>query len=322
MYKLVTFAVLLVFLLATGLQSGNVDVHGQWNNLVHGTVSRPLGGGVPIRLMYIGASVTLGEHSDGERGYRKQVRDWIASLGNPVNCVGGNRYGEFADNDVQAWGAQPIKPTLDRARQDVPALQPNLILVNAGSSDCFQEDHWGSSNVLNHMRDLIHFLFEASPRAAIVLSTIVVSPWDHVDRCVRSANAQIRQVAVDLAREGHPILLAEMHSDQGINGTLRPEDIGPDNMHPTTDGYLMMGHIFEQAILEVDRRDWLQPPVENGVPHDGNAERAAEGVPNDEVREEMGVVESKTEQQKEAEAAEGRLGGPEGRRRRWRDTRP
>lgn len=76
---------------ATGFQSGKVDVHGQWNNLMHGAAPRPLGGGVPVRLMYIGASVTLGEHSDGERGYRKQVRDWIASLGNPVNCVGGVR---------------------------------------------------------------------------------------------------------------------------------------------------------------------------------------------------------------------------------------
>ncbi|KAK7962142.1 uncharacterized protein PG986_002967 [Apiospora aurea] len=107
--------------------------------------------------------MTLGEHSEGERGYRQQIRDWIASKGNPVNCVGANRFGDFKDNDVQAWGAQPIKPTLDRAREIVPAIQPNLILINAGSSDCFQEGAWGSSNVLNHMRDLVDFLFEASP---------------------------------------------------------------------------------------------------------------------------------------------------------------
>lgn len=46
---------------------------------------------MPIRIMFIGASMTLGEHSEGERGYRQQIRDWIAEKGNPVNCVGAVR---------------------------------------------------------------------------------------------------------------------------------------------------------------------------------------------------------------------------------------
>ncbi|KAK8103726.1 carbohydrate esterase family 3 protein [Apiospora kogelbergensis] len=269
--KLMSVAVAVVFLLASGFQSGTVDVNQQWNSIVrgvggHGTLS----GGMPIRIMYIGASMSLGEHSEGERGYRQQIRDWIAEKGHPVNCVGANRFGDFKDNDVQAWGAQPIKPTLDRARDAVPALQPNLILINAGSSDCFQEGTWGSSNVLNHMRDLVDFLLEASPRATVIMSTIIFSPWSNVDRCVRSANAQIRQVSRDLAREGKPVLLAEMHRDQGV----RRE---PSLTSPKWDrtGYFVMGEAFKKSILEADKRGWLQMPVANGIPEDGNAERMA-----------------------------------------------
>ncbi|KAK8008449.1 carbohydrate esterase family 3 protein [Apiospora marii] len=287
-YKLISVTLAVVFLLASGLQSGTVDVNEQWTSIVRGVGGHgALGGGIPIRIMYIGASMTLGEHSEGERGYRQQIRDWIAEKGNPVNCVGANRFGDFKDNDVQAWGAQPIQPTLDRAREIVPAVQPNLVLINAGSSDCFQENTWGSSNVLNHMRDLVDFLLEASPRATVVMSTIIMSPWTNVDRCVRSANAQIRQVSRDLAREGKPVLLAEMHRDQGgaPGKVVDLAEMGPDNMHPTTEGYLVMGDAFKEAILKADKKGWLQSPVANGIPEDGNAERMAEAKKEDQLTE-------------------------------------
>jgi len=48
--------------------------------------SKALGGGVPIRVMFIGASMTLGDPP--QAAYRKQLREWMVSLGNQVNCVG------------------------------------------------------------------------------------------------------------------------------------------------------------------------------------------------------------------------------------------
>lgn len=77
---------------ASGFQSGTVDVNQQWSSIVRGVAGHgSLGGGMPIRIMYIGASMTLGEHSEGERGYREQIRDWITEKGNPINCVGAVR---------------------------------------------------------------------------------------------------------------------------------------------------------------------------------------------------------------------------------------
>lgn len=271
-----------LFFLATLWQTDSADVvRDKWHGVLHGVGSSapntgPVAGGIPIRLMFVGASMTLGEHSTGEVGYRKQIRDWLVDLGNPVNCVGANRYGDFKDNDVQAFGAQPIKPTLDRAREIVPETQPNLILINAGSSDCFQQDHWGSKDVITHMRELVDFLLEASPRATVILSTVITCPW--ADNCVKSANAQIRQVAIDLERLGKPIAMAEMHYDQGLPGRPNRTDIGKDNMHPTDEGYFMMGRIFMEKIREVEARGFLQPPVENGIMDDGNAERDIENA--------------------------------------------
>lgn len=97
-------------------------------------------------------------------------------------------------------------------------------------------DHWGPAYILQSMRELVDFLFEASPRATIIMSTIITSPWDGTERCVQSANAQIRQVAIDLIREGKPVTMAEMHFDQGLPNRVLREDIWTDGMHPTDQG--------------------------------------------------------------------------------------
>jgi hypothetical protein len=45
-----------------------------------------IAGGIPLRLMFIGASITLGDPP--QSAYRMRLREWLVSLGNPVNCVG------------------------------------------------------------------------------------------------------------------------------------------------------------------------------------------------------------------------------------------
>jgi len=223
-----------------------------------------------------------------------------------------NRYGDFLDNDVQAFGAQPIKPTLDRCKEIVPQTQPNLILINAGSSDCFQPQHWGSALIYVKMHELIDYLFEASPRATIIMSTVITSPWENVEACVKSTNAQIRQVAHDVIREGKPVVLAEMHHDQGLPNRVEEKHIGKDKMHPIDEGYFIMGDIFIEAIREVDEKGFLKPPVNNGIPFDGEAERHAEETKSDkQVQEKPPEAEVKKEEEKKPEEK------PARRRRHW-----
>ncbi|KAI3339200.1 hypothetical protein F4824DRAFT_54025 [Ustulina deusta] len=244
--------------------------------------SGPIAGGVPLRVMFIGASMTLGDPP--QSAYRMQLREWLVSRGNPVNCVGTNRFGQFKDNDVQAFAATPIHILHEKARQAVPAMQPNLIIVNAGSSDCFQAESWGSAHGFDYTRDLVDFLFEASPRATVILSTLVTSTNPMFERCVKSMNAQIRQVAADVEREGKHLILSEQHFDQGLPGRVTAEFIKPDQMHPTFQGWEMMGEIYKQDILAADANKWIIAPVKNGIMDDGDVERDRE-----EAKEKSGV---------------------------------
>lgn len=256
----------------------SVDVEYQWNRFTQGkdktSHDGAVAGGMPLRIMFLGASVTRGEVSTGDRGYRKQIRDKLTSLGNPVNCVGFNRFGDFSDNDVEGYGASRIRQMRDHAAQAVPYLQPNLVLIQVGTSDCFQKDD--PANILTRMRDLVDYLLEASPRATVIMSTLLTTPDLEFEPCMRSANAQIRQVATDLIREGKPVAIAEMHYDQGLPRRPRPEDIGNDRIHPTDEGYFMMGDIFMEKIREVEQKGFLKYPVDNGIAKDGEASREVE----------------------------------------------
>ncbi|KAI0490958.1 SGNH hydrolase-type esterase domain-containing protein [Xylaria cf. heliscus] len=229
---------------------------------------------IPLRLMFMGASITRGEVSTGDRGYRKHIRDTVISWGKEVNLVGFNRFGDWEDNDVEGWGAFRIRTITKHARQSVPALQPNLVLVQVGTSDCFQKDD--IANIGPRMRILIDAILEGEPRATVIMSTLATTPSPEFEPCIVSANSQIRQVAADLIRENKTVALSEMHYDQGLPGRPRPEDIGPDKIHPTDDGYIMMGDIFLESIREVEGKGFLQRAANNSIPDNGDDGREVE----------------------------------------------
>ncbi|KAK8130947.1 carbohydrate esterase family 3 protein [Apiospora sp. TS-2023a] len=264
--------------------------------------------------MFIGASIARGEQSTHDVGYRQQLRDWMAAQGNPVNCVGTQRFGyyvddggsgngnsghrlgdntsngtAFRDDDNEAYGAHRIRDLHEKCRVAVPMYRPNLMIVQIGTSDCWREDD--PVNIISRYKDFVRYLLlpddnggvqqvdergnKAGVDATVIVSTLVTTPNKDKERCFFSANAQIRQAALDLQREGLPVVLAEMHYDQGLPGRPREIDIGPDEIHPTDDGYLMMGDIFKEAIREADQKGFIKRAVDNGVPDDGNAERIA-----------------------------------------------
>ncbi|KAK6855393.1 carbohydrate esterase family 3 protein [Apiospora arundinis] len=282
------------------------QTHGGGTEKVH-----PIAGGIPLRVMFIGASIARGEESTHDVGYRQQLRDWMAAQGNPVNCVGTQRFGyhindvsssggdghdnnlngtSFRDDDNEAYGAHRIRDLHEKCRVAVPQFRPNLMLVQIGTSDCWREDD--PVNIISRYKDFVRYLLlpddngsvqqvdergnKAGFDATVIMSTLVTTPNKEKERCFFSANAQIRQAALDLQREGLPVVLAEMHYDQGFPNRPRESDIGPDDIHPTDDGYLMMGDIFKEAIRVADQKGFIKRAVENGIPEDGDAERRAE----------------------------------------------
>ncbi|KAI0393422.1 carbohydrate esterase family 3 protein [Xylariaceae sp. FL0594] len=260
--------------------SANINNENKLINKINGNATPPqtggpLANGLPLRIMFIGASITRGERSEGGRGYRRHIRETLTSWGNPVNLVGFARFGDWGDNDVEGYSAHPIRRVLPHALQAVPALRPNLVLVQVGTSDCFQNDQ--PAFVLSRYRQLADAIIASAPETTVILSTLVTTPNATVEACMLTANAQIRQVAADLIRENKRVALAEMHYGQGFPGRPLPQDIhADDKTHPTDEGYRLMGDIFLDKIREVAEKGFLERAVDNGIPDNGEDGRDVE----------------------------------------------
>ncbi|KAH9888724.1 SGNH hydrolase-type esterase domain-containing protein [Xylariomycetidae sp. FL2044] len=232
----------------------------------------PLAGGIPLRIMCLGASTTRGDSPEegiDNNGFRRPVRERLTAAGNKVNFVGTQRLGNMTDNDIEAYPGVNTETIYGNARNAVPPTQPNLFLVNAGSNDCFQ--HLDINNFYKRYDALITFLLEASPRSTVIICTILPT-WDtrfNGREEVWLVNPQIRRLAQIYKEEGKPVVLAELQGPDGI----QDENLASDGMHPGTAGYEMMGTKMFEAIVEADAKGFLQAPEPiEGIPDDGDEE--------------------------------------------------
>ncbi|KAI1774322.1 SGNH hydrolase-type esterase domain-containing protein [Hypoxylon cercidicola] len=222
-----------------------------------------------FRIMFMGASIIRGDVSTGNLGFRKPLRDKFVSTGNLVNLVGSQKLGDFKDNDLEAYPGYRIDQLHQHSTNIVPQTKPNLFILHVGTNDCLQK--WDTANLGVRMKELVGYLLATSTRATVVMSTLITNTVPGVEPCILNVNAQIRQIASVLQAEGKPVVLAEMHYDQGLLGRPQPSDISPDGTHPFDPGYAMMANVYWDSVFEADTRGLFRSPEENGIPENGDA---------------------------------------------------
>ncbi|KAJ9130365.1 Lipase, gdsl [Pleurostoma richardsiae] len=230
----------------------------------HHSQSEALSNGLALRIMPLGASITWGTLSTDGNGYRNDLRTNLTTGGNAVNMVGSRKHGTMADSDNEGWPGYVIDQVHDKARTSVPKWKPNVILVNAGTNDCLQNRN--VTHAADRMRSMIDDLLVWSPRATIVLSTLIVNKDNKTEARVESVNEDYRALAGDLQANGTHLVLAEMHGSDGP----QLADMA-DQTHPNDTGYAKMAAIWYAALREASNKDWLQQAENVGIPDNGGS---------------------------------------------------
>ncbi|KAK3389196.1 carbohydrate esterase family 3 protein [Podospora didyma] len=228
-------------------------------------VQAPLGNGVPLRIMPLGASITWGQASSDGNGYRSTLRAQLTAAGNPVNMVGSRQHGTMQDNDVEGWPGFRIDQVLDKALTAVPAWKPNVFLVNAGTNDALQNRNVSSAG--ERMEAMLNSLYAMSPRAVVLLSTLIINRNPTADSLALEINRQFVPLAQKLCASGRRLTLVDMRGDLGpMLGDMS------DDTHPNDAGYRKMANIWYTGLLRVSDLGWLQAPEPvAGVPNDGGS---------------------------------------------------
>lgn len=206
----------------------------------------------PLRIMPLGASITFGVQSSDGNGYREYLRNALNR--NPVNMVGNRSNGTMKDNENEGWPGLRIGEVHAKATSSVGTWKPNLVLINLGTNDASQD--FQVSTAGERMKDLLEFIYEESPRATIILSTLLPNGVQKTVENVALINDMYRSLVTQLRSERKRIVLAEM---QSADGPKLPDDFA-DETHPNDEGYKKMAIIWHRAIVEADKAGFIQRP--------------------------------------------------------------
>lgn len=206
--------------------------------------------------MPLGASITYGQASTTGCGYRCDLGTQLVSGGNVVNFVGSRQHGAgagAADVDVEGWPGFRIDQVHAKARDAVPRTKPNVVLINVGTNDAVQNRNVSSAG--ERMAALVEDVLAWSPRATVVLSTLLVNRKVATERNVRRINEQLGAVAEGMRAGGRRVWLVDMHGDEGpVLGDLA------DDTHPNDAGYRKMANVWFVGLSRVADLGWLQVP--------------------------------------------------------------
>jgi hypothetical protein len=145
---------------------------------------------------------------------------------------------------------------LTRTFFQVPQLKPNLVLLDAGTNNCNRGGTVPDAGA--NITNLINTIFQQSPGATVVLTTILVNSVAAQDACRVTVNEQYTELATKLQSTGAKLVLVDMRSPAGPLVT----DLA-DGRHPNDAGYVKMANVWFSGIQEVVSKGMLVRPSTN-----------------------------------------------------------
>lgn len=195
-------------------------------------------------------------------GFRKVLKDKLVEQGLVVNYVGNRIGGNMADNSLTAWGGYRIDEVGKKAELSY-AYMPNIILVQCGSNDFFQNFHTAAAPV--RLEALIDRMFAAVPGVVVVASTLLPNYNQTYAKQFAVFNEAVKAMIARKAAAGERISIADFSSRKWTTADVRPP---PDGTHPTDRGFVKMaGDWYEQIMGALPM---IGEPADIGIPNYDN----------------------------------------------------
>jgi lysophospholipase L1-like esterase len=167
-----------------------------------------------LRVLPLGASITYGTGSTHRNGYRQHLRDAMRFAGHEVDMVGSRRIsGTMNDDDNEGWPGHTVSRVNDEVRTQYE-VKPNLVLINAGTNDCIQNEEEAVVNAAGMMEKMVREIFDNIPEVTIVLSGQL--PNRARAACTRHLNEQYARIVGMLADAGEKIVFGNTHDQDGF----------------------------------------------------------------------------------------------------------
>ncbi|KJZ78809.1 hypothetical protein HIM_01582 [Hirsutella minnesotensis 3608] len=215
--------------------------------------------GTELRFLCIGDSITLGTFSNTDggdgNGYRLQLqndlsKDNVVFAGTVSTPQGTMRDGYFA-----AWPGKTIKYISENVE---PSLRqkPNIVLLHAGTNDMNPNGAISTEGndpvaAVQRLGSLVDQIVKACPEAVVLVAMIIST-------CVAAQEPATREFQRLI-----PGMVKQRFDDQkhvmAVNLTSFPTSELRDCIHPTNQGYRLLGDYWANSVAQIPR-DWITVP--------------------------------------------------------------
>ncbi|EYB21918.1 hypothetical protein FG05_11578 [Fusarium graminearum] len=212
----------------------------------------PLASGLPsLRIMSLGDSITKGNGSKDQTGYRKRLRDLLSGRGASVDMVGSLKHPRtgMADNDHEGHSGKVLADINTYWKLSI-ASRPNVVLLHAGTNNMDLEDDLEGSPAM--LATIIDGLFSNAPDVTVLVAPVIWANKPRMQQNTERFNPQVISIIEERQKDGKHILKVPIDITVG--------DLW-DEKHPNDRGYQKMADAWLKAILEADERGWLKDPV-------------------------------------------------------------
>ncbi|KAI0095577.1 SGNH hydrolase-type esterase domain-containing protein [Nemania sp. FL0031] len=220
----------------------------------------PIAGGLDLRVLPIGDSITWGAQSSDENGYRLSLFNKLGSGGNNVDFVGSVQSGNMTDRDHEGHRGFIIDEINTASDVGIFAA-PNIVLLHAGTNDMNKDVDVG--NAPSRLENLINKIFDHSPNAAVFVCQIIPSTTTATQARIDVFNDAIPSLVSKYITAGKNVTMVSM------NTALTTADL-KDNLHPNDGGYVKMADAYYAAIQEADAKGWILAPGQGEPASDGD----------------------------------------------------
>ncbi|KAL8949205.1 MAG: hypothetical protein Q9222_004668 [Ikaeria aurantiellina] len=234
--------------------SGLISIDSEFKADMHEAVLSPrtnVGNGVELRVYPLGDSITNGFQSSDDNGYRIGLQRHLA--GSRLLFVGSKSGGTMSDGWNEGWNGFTIDQIAQKAQQYQRGLDPNIILLHAGTNDLNMSPPLDPDHAPDRLGAMIDQLIATGPDAAILVAQIINNANAQTEALVQKYNNAIPGVVSQRANAGHKVMVVDMQS-------VTAADL-KDGLHPTDAGYQKMADIWFQAIQQASDKGWIKAPT-------------------------------------------------------------
>lgn len=213
-------------------------------------------GGVPLRILPLGDSITEGYGSVTFNGYRLDLMEALTIRGAQARYIGALNRGSMENNENDGfWGRTVIE--VAAASKPTWSQMPNVVLLHVGTNDMnLDPPREPYDTAPERLGDLLDDLTGTIPNVTVLVAQIIQSQIVGTKDRIPTFNAAIPGLVAKRVAQGAKIWVVDM-SPIGADPTTTD-----DGLHPNDGGYQLMSIVWLKGLQAVTKRHWLTAPVD------------------------------------------------------------